>query len=198
MKCLERHELRLILIVPLRTVTDDQLDKLKGGVMARFLIAFCVLALLAVFATTASAQYVPPEENLIPEGPTSCTLNCTAVIACVLEDSSGNPIPNEEVTFALTSGPSDARLLTTTGITDAEGRASATVYVGSSLGAVEVTCQSGEAEATYVGQVLGSQFVPPTTGDAGLAAATGGRLLLGPAAFAALAGLTALRSRMGS
>lgn len=138
--------------------------------MSRFLALGVALVALLAFSATAQAQYPEPEDNLTPQGPTSCQVNCVVQVTCTLRTASGAPVANELVYFEIVSGPSGAQLNATSGITNSSGQVTVPLYVGSTAGTIRVLCSDGDVEAFYVTQVLGAQqIVPPTTGDAGLA-----------------------------
>ena len=145
--------------------------------MSRFLALGVAMFALLAFAATAQAQYPEPQGNITPQGPTSCEVGCTTQITCTLRTASGAPVANELVFFEIVSGPAGAQLQKTSGVTNNAGQVTVPLFVGSAAGTVRVLCSDGTVSATYAAQVLGSQIVPPQTGDAGLATSGAGYAL---------------------
>ena len=154
--------------------------KYKEEDMSRFLALGVALVALLAFAATAQAQYPEPEDNLTPQGPTSCEVNCVVQVTCVLRSASGSPVPNQLVYFEIVSGPSGAQLNATSGITNAGGQVTVPLFVGNTPGTIRVLCSDGDVDAFYTTQVLAARaqpFTPPSTGDAGLAGGSAGYAL---------------------
>ena len=154
--------------------------KYKEEDMSRFLALGVALVALLAFAATAQAQYPEPEDNLTPQGPTSCEVNCVVQVTCVLRNASGAAVSNRLVYFEIVSGTSGAQLNATSGITNASGQVTVPLFVGGTAGTIRVLCSDGDVEAFYTTQVLAARaqpFTPPSTGDAGLAGGSTGYAL---------------------
>jgi hypothetical protein len=154
--------------------------KYKEEDMSRFLALGVALVALLAFAATAQAQYPEPEDNLTPQGPTSCEVNCVVQVTCVLRSAGGSPVSNQLVYFEIVSGPSGAQLNATSGVTNASGQVTVPLFVGNTPGTIRVLCSDGDVEAFYTTQVLAARaqpFTPPSTGDAGLAGGSTGYAL---------------------
>ncbi len=136
--------------------------------MSRFMALGVALFALLAFSATAQAQYPEPENNVTPQGPTSCAVGCTVQVTCTVRDATGKVLGNELVYFEIVSAPSGAQLQQTSGVSNAAGQVTVPLYVGTQAGTIRVICGNGDVTATYVTQVLGAQITPPTTGDAGL------------------------------
>ena len=151
--------------------------KYKEEAMSRLLAVGVALVALLAFSATAQAQYPEPQNNLTPQGPTSCEVNCIVQVTCVLRSASGAPVSNELVYFEIVSGPAGAQLNATSGITNANGQVTVPLFVGNTPDTIRVLCSDGDVEAFYTTQVLGARaqpITPPSTGDAGLATGPAG------------------------
>lgn len=162
--------------------------------MSRFLALGVALFALLAFSATAQAQYPEPENNLTPQGPTSCEIGCTVQVTCTVRSASGAALGNELIYFEIVSGPSGAQLQKTSGVSNSSGQVTVPLYVGTQAGTVRVICGNGDVTATYVTQVLGAQITPPTTGDGGLAQGGPGYVMpLGGLLFLSLGAFVAAR-----
>jgi hypothetical protein len=154
--------------------------KHKEEDMSRFLALGVALVALLAFTATAQAQYPEPQDNLTPQGPTSCEVNCVVQVTCVLRNASGAPVSNQLVYFEIVSGPPGAQLNATSGITNASGQVTVPLFVGGTAGTIRVLCSDGDVEAFYTTQVLAARaqpITPPSTGDAGLVGGSTGYAL---------------------
>lgn len=137
------------------------------------LIAVITAAAVLVFGVqVASAQYPDPKSSLV------CAVNQVDVQAggsttmtATLRDIAGNPLAGNKVNFTVISG--EASLASSSATTDRSGVATTVVNVGTSGSAVVVHAASESSQCQASTNVSG--IVPPSTGDAGLAAATADR-----------------------
>jgi len=174
--------------------------------MTRALIlAIAVTAFAGVAAIqTASAQYPPPEGSLqCVSSELSPPANGTAVISTVLRDTAGKPLAGRVVTFAITSG--NGRLSASTAVTDSNGIASVTLFVGSAPGRVTVSAGSGavQCQVALVSEVSTVTRLPPTGSGGLLDAGSSSTVLylalgLPLAALLTSVGLLGLRARRAS
>lgn len=146
-------------------------------------------------AGTASAQYPEPKGSLVCTTRVNTQINGTEIYA-TLHDSNGNPVPNQTVTFQVTSGTGS--LDTSTDDTDANGVA----WVKANSTNIGVAAIYDGLQCSAVAEVLGSTFSPPSTGDAGLAATAGAdgantddAVLVGALAVMGVTGLGAIALR---
>jgi hypothetical protein len=165
----------------------------KGSVIA----AIAAAVTFFLIAQTASAQYPPPQTNLVcAVSQVDLKAGGNVLLAATLRDASGSALAGQTVVFKVISG--DASLSATSVTTDADGTAVVNVYVGSNPGDVVVSATSGSVECRATAQV--ATIRPPSTGDAGLASGNGsdGSLLTPIAIVAGLLlslALVARRSR---
>ena len=151
--------------------------------MIRISAALAVLVILSaalVPGPASHAQYAPPVGSL--EASTSSTnpeTGSDATLACELKDPSGAPIAGEDCTFAIVSEPgTDAALgsKSVTRVTDANGRATTPLYVGTTPGVILISVTAGALSSSILVTVSGDGPLPPaapitapSTGNAGLA-----------------------------
>ena len=135
----------------------------KGSVIA----ALAAAVTFVFLAQTASAQYPPPQTNLVcAVSQVDLNVGSNVLLAATLRDASGAAMTGHAVNFSVVSG--DAKLSSTSVATDADGTAVVNVYVGSNPGNVVLSASNGSVECRATAQV--NTIVPPNTGDAGLAA----------------------------
>ncbi|HLF71417.1 MAG TPA: hypothetical protein VI759_04630 [Dehalococcoidia bacterium] len=136
-----------------------------------------VAATLGIFILTAgvaSAQYPPPGDEL------TCNVNKIVLkvsdsgdVVAKLTDLSGKPISGELVYFQFVVTPGDAKLGTTSGVTNALGEVTVKVSSGNTAGTILVRAYSGEDSCQVLLTVVKdpiAQVLPsaPRTGDGGL------------------------------
>ena len=103
-----------------------------------------LLVALAIAGGTASAQYPPPVGSVTTDASdttpaTGASVTCT----CEVLDTVGNPVAGEVCTFTIVSQPgTDASLSSATAVTNAQGIATVTLFVGSTLGSITVSSEA--------------------------------------------------------
>ena len=139
----------------------------KGSVIA----ALAAAVAFVFVAQTAFAQYPPPQTNLVcAVSQVDINAGSNVLLAATLRDSSGKVMAGQTVAFSVVSG--DAKLSSTAVATDRDGTAVSNVYIGSNPGNVVLSASSGPVACRATAQV--NNIVPPSTGDAGLAATNHG------------------------
>ena len=171
---------------------------------AKLMIVALAAGRLLWGASQAMANYPPPVGSLsagasdtTPEPGSDVTVTCTVL------DSSGNPMANELCTFVITSQPGGASFdgsSSTTGVTDANGVATAVLSAGATPGTIVLETQSG-AMSSQVTLTTGAEpaELPSTGGAPGETGSAPWPLAAGAAAGAMALGLAgafmALRAR---
>ena len=126
--------------------------------MIRLVAVAAALAAFVFLAGAASAQYPAPIGSITSSSSsTSADIRESVVITCAVNDAGGAPLAGRTVTFSISSNPGNASLEESSGTTDSQGVAEATLNVGSSAGQVQVTCQSEGKSSTVTTQVLGAR-----------------------------------------
>jgi hypothetical protein len=130
----------------------------------------------------------------------------TTDVCCTALDENGDPIEGVTCTFTIVSQPgTDATLDTTTGVTDAQGKACAVLSAGSTPGEITVEVESGDI-TSQVKATVGEEVVvapppvaPPPTGAGAGGGGTGWQVwLIGiSSVLAAAAALLAWRVYSG-
>lgn len=145
----------------------------KGRVLAGVAAIMATVFLIqAIHVNNVSAQYPPPNGNLVCTTDVMVSVDSMGKVAATLTDSAGTPVPGELVTFEITSQPGGASLVDHTVTTDANGVAMTKLLTGDNLGIVSISATTDSAECRAVTQIRGIR--PPSTGDGGLAAVDGG------------------------
>jgi hypothetical protein len=126
-------------------------------------------------------------------------------VSGLVVNTEGDPVAGELLVFEIASQPGNsANLASAFNVTGSGGAASTMLNVGANAGPVNVTVSAGDLECgalvdvreTLVAEVLPAQFIPPQTGDAGLAQEATSIASLAPfALIASLIGLAILRRR---
>jgi hypothetical protein len=140
-----------------------------------------VLALGATLTGAGHAQYPSPEGSatLSATNPAPPIDSNTTLIADI-RDSAGNPVPGVNVVYDLVGDSGDAALgsKTITKVTDANGRALANLYTGTTPRVLVIEIRAGVLTSRVLVNVVGSAsprppaapLLPPATGNGGLAA----------------------------
>lgn len=175
--------------------------------------------LLGAFAATAigfhllggaaQAQYPGTLGGLICDtgGVTAVMTNSNVGLTATLTDPAGQPIAGQVLAFTAQAGGTVISQGTAT--TNSNGVATFNLGVGANAGTIvlsavggSISCSSNVSSQTLVSEVLGSTFVPPVTGEAGMLGAgestsTNTLLLIASGVITALAaGLIGVRNRI--
>ncbi len=147
----------------------------KGRVLAATAAIMVTMFLVqSTHVGIVSAQYPPPNGNLVCTTDVMVSVNNMGQVSATLTDSAGTPVPGVLVTFEIISQPGGASLVDHTVTTDANGVATTKLLTGSNPGNVSISATTESAECRAVTQIKPTVFRPPSTGDAGLAAIDGG------------------------
>lgn len=153
--------------------------------------AVAVLALGFVAVTSVThAQYPSPGAGVTLEASdTTVGVGGTTLLTCSVFDDDGDPAANSVCTFSIVSEPgTDAALgsKVVTKVTNAQGVATASLFVGSTPGIIVVEVDSGDAVSSILitvegdgatttipsppqSPIGGTIIQPPSTGSGGLA-----------------------------
>lgn len=131
-----------------------------------------LLVALAIAGGTASAQYPPPVGSVTTSvSETAPAAGASVTCTCKVLDTVGEPVAGETCTFTIVSQPgTDARLSSTTAITNALGIATVTLFTGSDPGSIVVssTARGIQSQATVTAKAATpvATTVPATPGAA--------------------------------
>ena len=131
-----------------------------------------VLVIQVAHVSTVSAQYPPPNGNLVCTTDVKVSVDSMGKVSATLTDSAGAPVPGEQVTFEIISQPGGASLVDHMVTTDAAGVAMTKLLTGDNTGIVSISATTESAECRAVTEIR--RIRPPSTGDGGLAAVDGG------------------------
>jgi hypothetical protein len=187
-------------------------DLPRKVLLAVVLVTAGLLIALTVAGGTASAQYPPPVGSVTTSASdTTPSTGDSVTCTCKVLDTTGSPVAGETCTFSIVSQPgTDARLSSTTAVTNAQGIATVTLITGSTKGAivinskargvesqVSITAEAAPPAATTVPATPGA--APPTGaghGDEG-ASAVPWIIAIGAAIALGLTSLLVLRAVAG-
>lgn len=142
----------------------------KGRVLGAAVAIMAAVFLVQVGAVSnVSAQYPPPNGNLVCTTDVAVSIDGMSYVSATLTDSAGTPVPGELITFEILSGPAGASLRDTAVITDGNGVATTKLLTAGATGNVSISATTDSAECRAVTEVKGTVFRPPSTGDGGLA-----------------------------
>jgi len=131
-----------------------------------------LLVAMAIAGGTVSAQYPPPVGSVTTSvSETAPAAGASVTCTCKVLDTVGNPVAGETCSFTIVSQPgTDAHLSSATGVTDALGIATVTLFTGSTPGSIVVssTARGVESQATVTAKAATPAAVttPATPGAA--------------------------------
>jgi hypothetical protein len=131
-----------------------------------------LLVALAIAGGTASAQYPPPVGSVTTSvSETAPATEASVTCTCKVLDTVGEPVAGETCTFTIVSQPgTDARLSSTTAVTNALGIATVTLFTGSDPGSIVVssTARGIQSQSTVTTKAATpvATTVPATPGAA--------------------------------
>lgn len=139
--------------------------------MVKRALLFILAAIAAAGITAARAEYPPPGSTLsafvlvngLPTATASVATGSSVPIVCSIRAPDGSPVPGVPCTFTISSEPgTDASIgsKSTVKITGPDGTATATLFVGSTPGTIEVLIEAGGATRIVTIKVAGP--VPAT------------------------------------
>jgi hypothetical protein len=138
------------------------------------MISVAVLA-AASRAGSVSAQYPPPTGNcVITTSATTSAPGSTVTITVTVRDENGNPVANVPVPLSITKQPgNDASVTAGSTTTDAQGKVTGTLNLGSTGGIVEVTATASgvacSASVTAGTAAVAPAVALPSTGAGAIA-----------------------------
>jgi len=139
------------------------------------MISVAVLA-AASRAGSVSAQYPPPTGNcVITTSATTSAPGSTVTITVTVRDENGNPVANVPVPLNITKQPgNDASVTAGSTTTDAQGKVTGTLKLGSASGIVEVTATASGVSCSASVAAGAAAVLPevalPSTGTGATAA----------------------------
>ncbi len=147
--------------------------------MKKLFLALGAFVSVFLFAgSVATAQYPPPTGSMtLTADATNAAPGDSVELTCTVRDTAGNPIEGAECTLTIVSEPNDGASFgsgkSTVEVTNSDGVATATLYVGDDAGQVVVSGVSGAFSSAVIVSVgaapPASEIAPPSTGDGGLA-----------------------------
>lgn len=139
---------------------------------------------LAFVAGASHAQYPPPAGSVeIQSSSTVTDPGDEVLLTCIVEDEDGSPLASVACTFTIVSEPGDDAAVgskTVTKLTNSQGIATTTLFVGSTPGLVIVEAEAegltsnvlvtveGETQVASPPQAPIGGITPPSTGSGGL------------------------------
>jgi hypothetical protein len=150
--------------------------------MRRFIALLSLLTAgsLILAGSTSRAQYPPPLGS-VTAGVDSANplVGSNVLLTCEVRNVSGAPVTGESCIFTIESQPgTDAALGSRSVTTDLQGRATATLYTGTTPGVIVASMRAGALSGAVLVNVqpvsplppaAPVEIIPPSTGDAGLA-----------------------------
>jgi hypothetical protein len=154
--------------------------------MPRIVFLLAVAVGMGTLTQVAHAQYPPPIGSVtLTSSEIQAPVNSSITLTCQIRNAAGAAMAGVTATIMIEAEPgADASIGSNKIInrtTNAQGAVTVSLMTGSTPGLVVVGCQSGPIASRVVVQVLGvtatpppparaDAIIPPTTGDAGLAA----------------------------
>ncbi|HLB22472.1 MAG TPA: hypothetical protein VJP07_00100 [Dehalococcoidia bacterium] len=130
--------------------------------IAALLAIITTMILIASNASTAHAQYPPPDASLtVTASQTTATAGQQVTVSAVLRDADGDVLANQPCVARVASQPGTGASVSPTDITtDGNGVARTTLNVGTTPGTIQVEVVCGTIVGR-VGVILGAAAQPP-------------------------------------